>query len=133
MPDWLATNAGPIFTQMLLKTGNKIDGAIAANDNIAGAIIAVLKSKHLNPIALAGQDASPAGVQQIIAGWQTNTVYKFVPDEANAAAAAAVAHPPAQEGPRHQRVPEERLEEGADGSAPGGIDHEGELQAAVHR
>ena len=99
VPDWLATNAGPIFTQMLLKTGNKIDGAIAANDNIAGAVIAVLKSKHLNPIALAGQDASPAGVQQILAGWQTNTVYKYVPDEANAAAAAAVAIL------RHKKIP----------------------------
>jgi len=30
-------------------------------------------------------------VQNIISGWQTMTVYKFVPDEANAAAAAAVA------------------------------------------
>ena len=31
------------------------------------------------------------GVQYILAGWQTGTVYKYVPDEANAAAAAAVA------------------------------------------
>src|SRR3954453_6547952 len=91
VPDWLATNAGPIFTQMLLKTGNKIDGAIAANDNIAGAVVATLKSKHLKPIALSGQDASPGGVQNIISGWQTMTVYKYVPDEANAAAKAAVA------------------------------------------
>ena len=91
MPDWLATNAAPIFTQMLLKTGNKIDGAIAANDNIAGAVVATLKAKHLKPIALSGQDASAAGVQNIISGWQTMTVYKYVPDEANAAAAAAVA------------------------------------------
>jgi D-xylose transport system substrate-binding protein len=91
VPDWLATNAGPIFTQMLLKTGNKIDGAIAANDNIAGAVVATLKAKKLQPIALAGQDATPAGVQNIISGWQTMTVYKYVPDEANAAAAAAVA------------------------------------------
>jgi D-xylose transport system substrate-binding protein len=91
VPDWLATNAAPIFTQMLLKSGNKIDGAIAANDNIAGAVIATLKAKHLQPIALSGQDASPAGVQQILAGWQTMTVYKYVPDEANAVAAAAVA------------------------------------------
>jgi D-xylose transport system substrate-binding protein len=91
VPDWLATNAGPIFTQMLLKTGNKIDGAIAANDNIAGAVVAILKAKHLDPIALSGQDASPAGVQNIISGWQTMTVYKPVPNEANAAAAAAVA------------------------------------------
>jgi D-xylose transport system substrate-binding protein len=91
VPDWLATNAGPIFTQMLLKTGNKIDGAIAANDNIAGAVVAILKAKHLKPIALSGQDATPQGVQNIISGWQTMTVYKYVPDEANAAAAAAVA------------------------------------------
>ena len=26
VPDWLATNAGPIFAQMLVKTSNKIDG-----------------------------------------------------------------------------------------------------------
>jgi D-xylose transport system substrate-binding protein len=91
VPDWLATNAGPIFTQMLTRTGNKIDGAIAANDNIAGAVVAILKAKHLQPIALSGQDATPAGVQNIISGWQTMTVYKYVPTEANAAAAAAVA------------------------------------------
>ncbi len=91
VPLWLATNAQPIFEQMLLKTSNKIDGAIAANDNIAGAVIASLKAKHLNPIALSGQDATVQGVQNIISGWQTMTVYKYVPSEANAAAAAAVA------------------------------------------
>jgi len=91
VPLWLATNAQPIFEQMLLKTNNKIDGAIAANDGIAGAVIAALKAKKLNPIALSGQDATVQGVQNIISGWQTMTVYKFVPLEANAAAAAAVA------------------------------------------
>ena len=91
VPDWLATNAAPIFSQMLVKTNSKIDAAIAANDNIAGAVIATLKAKHLQPIPLSGQDASAQGVQYILAGWQTGTVYKYVPDEANAAAAAAVA------------------------------------------
>jgi D-xylose transport system substrate-binding protein len=91
VPDWLATNAGPIFSQMLVKTNNKIDAAIAANDNIAGAVVADLKARHLQPIPLSGQDASPQGVQYILAGWQTGTVYKYVPAEANAAAAAAVA------------------------------------------
>ena len=91
VPDWLATNAGPIFAQMLVKTSNKIDAAIAANDNIAGAVIADLKARHLKPIPLSGQDASPQGVQYILAGWQTGTVYKYVPDEAKAAAQAAVA------------------------------------------
>lgn len=91
VPLWLATNAQPIFEQMLLRTNNKIDGAIAANDNIAGAVIASLKAKNLKPIALSGQDATVQGVQNIISGWQTMTVYKYVPLEANAAAAAAVA------------------------------------------
>jgi D-xylose transport system substrate-binding protein len=99
VPLWLATNAQPIFEQMLLKTNNKIDGAIAANDGIAGAVIAALKAKKLNPIALSGQDATVQGVQNIISGWQTMTVYKFVPLEANAAAAAAVALL------KHQKVP----------------------------
>ncbi len=91
VPDWLATNAAPIFAQMLVKTNNKIDAAIAANDNIAGAVIATLKQHHLKPIPLSGQDATPQGVQYILAGWQSGTVYKYVPDEAKAAAAAAVA------------------------------------------
>ena len=91
VPLWLATNAQPIFEQMLLKTNNKIDGAVAANDNIAGAVVASLKAHHLKPIALSGQDATVQGVQNIISGWQTMTVYKYVPAEAKAAARAAVA------------------------------------------
>jgi D-xylose transport system substrate-binding protein len=91
VPGWLATNAGPIFAQMLVKTGNKIDAAIAANDNIAGAVIAQEKAKHLKPIPLSGQDTTAQGVQYILAGWQSGTVYKYVPNETNAAAAAAIA------------------------------------------
>ena len=91
VPGWLATNAGPIFAQMLVKTGNKIDAAIAANDNIAGAVIAQLKAKHLKPIPLSGQDATAQGVQYIISGWQTGTVFKYVPLETAAAAKAAIA------------------------------------------
>ena len=91
VPLWLATNAQPIFEQMLLKTNNKIDGAIAANDNIAGAVVAALKAKKLKPIALSGQDATVQGVQNIISGWQSMTVYKYVPAEVDAAAKAAVA------------------------------------------
>jgi D-xylose transport system substrate-binding protein len=91
VPDWDATNAATIFNQMLVKTSNNIQGIIAANDNIAGAVVADLKAKHLKPIPLSGQDTTAQGVQNIISGWQSGTVYKYVPDEANAAAAAAVA------------------------------------------
>ncbi|HEX3455553.1 MAG TPA: substrate-binding domain-containing protein [Gaiellaceae bacterium] len=91
VPGWLATNAAPIFAQMLVRTSNKIDAAIAANDNIAGAVIATEKAKKIGPIPLSGQDATAQGVQYILAGWQSGTVYKYVPSEANAAALAAVA------------------------------------------
>jgi len=91
VPDWDANNAANIFNQMLVQTNNKIDGVLAANDNIAGAVIADLKAKHLQPLPISGQDATPQGIQYIISGWQTGTVYKYVPDEARAAAAAAVA------------------------------------------
>jgi len=91
VPDWDANNAATIFSQMLVKTNNNIQGVLAANDNIAGAVIADLKAKHLKPLPLSGQDATVQGVQNIISGWQTGTVYKYVPAEANAAAAAAVA------------------------------------------
>jgi D-xylose transport system substrate-binding protein len=91
VPDWDATNAATIFSQMLVKTNNNIQGVLAANDNIAGAVIADLKAKGLKPVPISGQDATAQGIQYILAGWQTGTVYKYVPLEANAAAAAAVA------------------------------------------
>jgi D-xylose transport system substrate-binding protein len=91
VPLWDAKNAQTIFEQMLVQTSNNIQGVVAANDNIAGAVVATLKAKGLKPIALSGQDASVQGVQNIISGWQTMTVYKYVPDEANATAAAAIA------------------------------------------
>ena len=53
--------------------------------------ISSLKAHGLKPIPVTGQDATPTGVQFILAGWQSGTVYKSVRKEANAAAAAAVA------------------------------------------
>ena len=85
VPDGTRTNAQTIFEQMLVQTNNNIQGVVAANDNIAGAVVATLKAKGLKPIPLSGQDATVQGVQNIISGWQTMTVYKYVPDEANAA------------------------------------------------
>jgi D-xylose transport system substrate-binding protein len=89
--EWSATKGRQIFDQMLARNGNKIDAAIAANDGLAGAVIASLKAHGLKPIPLTGQDATPTGVQFILAGWQSGTVYKSVRKEANAAAAAAIA------------------------------------------
>jgi D-xylose transport system substrate-binding protein len=91
VPDWDANNAATIFNQMLVKTNNNIQGVLAANDNIAGAVVADLKAKGLKPLPLSGQDTTAQGIQYILAGWQSGTVYKYVPNETAAAAAAAVA------------------------------------------
>src|SRR4051812_18541086 len=89
--DWSATKARTIFDQMLAQNANKINGVLAANDGLAGAVVASLKAHGLGKIPLTGQDATPTGVQFILAGWQTGTVYKSVRREANTAAATAIA------------------------------------------
>jgi D-xylose transport system substrate-binding protein len=89
--DWDPIKGRQIFDQMLARNNNDIKGSIAANDGLAGAVIASLKAHGLKPIPLTGQDATPTGVQFILAGWQSGTVYKSVRKEANAAAAAAIA------------------------------------------
>ena len=89
--NWNAQTAATIFEQMLARNNNKIDAAIAANDNLAGAVVTDLKGHKLHSIPLTGQDATPQGVQYILAGWQSGTVYKPVRLEANAAAKVAVA------------------------------------------
>jgi len=88
--DWDPVKGQTIFEQMLARNSNHIDGVLSANDGLAGAVVAALKGRGLKPIALTGQDATPTGVQYIISGWQTGTVYKSVRLEAAAAAKAAI-------------------------------------------
>ena len=90
VPGWDNQKAGTIFEQMLVKTGNKIDGVAAANDGLANAVVVALKAHKLKPIPLSGQDATTQGVQNIISGYQTATVFKDVRKLATATAQAAV-------------------------------------------
>ena len=90
VPAWDNQKAGTIFEQMLIKTANKIDAVAAANDGIANAVVVALKAHKLNPIPLSGQDATSQGVQNIISGWQSMTVFKDVRKLAAAASAAAI-------------------------------------------
>jgi D-xylose transport system substrate-binding protein len=91
VPDWDNQKALTIFEQMLAGTHNKIDAVAAANDGLAGSVVSALRNHGLKPIPLSGQDATPQGVQNILSGWQTMTVYKAVKTEANAAAKVAIA------------------------------------------
>ena len=88
--DWDPNKGLTIFEQMLARNGNKIDGVLAANDGLAGAVISALQNHGLKPIPVTGQDATPTGVQYIISGWQSGTVYKAIKPEAEAAAQAAI-------------------------------------------
>jgi D-xylose transport system substrate-binding protein len=92
VPGWDNQRARTIFEQMLIRTANKIDAVAAANDGLANAVVTALKAKRLDPIPLSGQDATELGVQNIISGWQTMTVWKDTRKLATASVAAAVAY-----------------------------------------
>jgi len=91
VPDWDNQQALTIFEQMLQKTNNKIDGVLAANDGLGNSVISALKSRKLKQIPVTGQDATPEGIQNILAGDQCMTVYKAVKKEADAASKLAIA------------------------------------------
>jgi D-xylose transport system substrate-binding protein len=91
VPDWDNQKALTIFEQMLQKTGNKIDGVLAANDGLGNAAISALKQRKLKQIPVTGQDATLQGIQNIVMGDQCMTVYKAIKKEADAAAKLAIA------------------------------------------
>jgi D-xylose transport system substrate-binding protein len=90
VPDWDNQEALTLFEQILVAQKNKVDAVYAANDGIAGAVVSALQSAKHDPIPLSGQDATSGGIQNILAGWQTMTVYKPIKAEADAAAAIAI-------------------------------------------
>ena len=89
---WDVNNAAPTFTQALTAAGGKVDGVLAANDDIANAVIGVLKGSGLNGrTVVTGQDSGVGGLQNIINGQQSMTIFKNVKLEAQAAAQLAIA------------------------------------------
>jgi D-xylose transport system substrate-binding protein len=91
VPGWDNQEALVIFEQMLTDADGDIDAAIAANDGLAGSVIAALTNQGLPYIPVTGQDATVGGIQNILAGRQSMTVYKAIKAEAEAAAALAIA------------------------------------------
>ncbi len=88
---WDVANAAPAFQQALTASGGSVDGVLAANDDIANAVIGVLKNTGLNGhVVVTGQDSGTEGLQNIITGQQSMTVFKNVKLEANAAAQLAI-------------------------------------------
>jgi D-xylose transport system substrate-binding protein len=90
IPNWDNTQAGKTFQQLLTAAGNKIDGVYVMNDGMAGPVETVLKASGISGIPVTGQDATVSGLQAILSGTQTCTIYKDATAEATAAATLAV-------------------------------------------
>jgi D-xylose transport system substrate-binding protein len=76
-PNWDDAVAQQEMSSALNKLNNKVNGVLVANDGMAGGVIAALQKQHLaGKIPVTGQDATVAGLQQILLGNQSMTVYK---------------------------------------------------------
>ena len=88
---WDVQNAAPAFNQALTSVGD-VQGVLAANDDIANAVIGILQTAGgAGKVAVTGQDSGVEGLQNIITGKQSMTVFKNVKLEAAAAAQLAIA------------------------------------------
>jgi D-xylose transport system substrate-binding protein len=86
---WDGGKSATNFEQALTALGGKVDAVWVANDTNAAGVISVLDKNSLT-VPVSGQDASTAGLQNVLLGKQTATVWKHVPDEAKAASDLAI-------------------------------------------
>ena len=86
-PDWNNATAQTEMEAALTANQNKVAVAYVANDGMANNVIAALKAVQLNgKVLVTGQDATVAGIQNILKGDQAMTVYKAITKEAMATA-----------------------------------------------
>jgi len=82
-PNWDNATAQTEMEAALTANGNHVAIAYVANDGMANSVIAALKAQKLNgKVLVTGQDATVAGIHNILAGDQSMTVYKAIPKEA---------------------------------------------------
>src|SRR3990170_2361942 len=81
--NWDNQVGGTTFEQIFTSNGSKVDGVVAANDGLAGAVITILKKYQLNgKVPVTGQDATADGLKAILSGDQYMTVFKPIKEEA---------------------------------------------------
>jgi len=89
-PEWEPAKAQDWVSGQISRFHTQITGVVAANDGTAGGTIAAFKAANVSPVPpVTGNDATTAGLQQIISGDLYNTISK--PSEIVAAAAADAA------------------------------------------
>lgn len=93
VPQWDNQQALLLFEQILTRDP-EVSVVFAANDGLASSVIAGFRNAGIDPgeagILISGQDATVGGIQNIMAGDQTMTVYKPLKQEVYAAAEVAV-------------------------------------------
>jgi D-xylose transport system substrate-binding protein len=72
---WDGATAGTLFEQAFTAVKGKVDAVLAPNDNNAANIIQILDKNGLK-VPVSGQDASVAGLQNVLLGKQYGTVWK---------------------------------------------------------
>ncbi|MCU1493293.1 MAG: hypothetical protein JWO62_1057 [Acidimicrobiaceae bacterium] len=91
-PQFTPATAQTEMEQALTKLNNNVQAVLSPNDGIAGGVIAALTAQHLQgKVLVTGQDATAAGLQDILEGTQSMTVFKPIKEEAGTAAKVAVA------------------------------------------
>jgi D-xylose transport system substrate-binding protein len=91
VPGWDNQEAQTIMEQILTDANNDVDAVFAANDGLANSAINAMEAAGIEGAPVSGQDATVAGIQNILLGKQTMTVYKPIQAEAEVAAAVALA------------------------------------------
>ncbi len=86
---WDGQKSATNFEQALTSLGGKVDAVWVANDTNAAGVITVLDKNGLK-VPVSGQDASTAGLQNVLLGKQSATVYKPYKLEADAASKLAI-------------------------------------------
>jgi D-xylose transport system substrate-binding protein len=91
VPGWDNQQAQTIMEQILTSADNEVDAVFAANDGLANSAINAMEAAGIENAPVSGQDATVAGIQNILLGKQTMTVYKPIDAEAEVAAKVALA------------------------------------------
>ena len=91
VPAWNNQEAQTLMEQILTSADNKVDAVFAANDGLANSAINAMEAAGIEGAPVSGQDATAAGIQNVLLEKQTMTVYKPIKAEADLAAAVALA------------------------------------------
>jgi D-xylose transport system substrate-binding protein len=90
--EWQASEALKHTENALTQAKNEIVAVVASNDGTAGGVVQALSGQGLEgKVLVSGMDADLGGLQRVVAGTQSMTIYKPIKPLSTKAAEAAVA------------------------------------------